>query len=63
MLAFLRLVTNPRMFEYPEPIGDAWQQVNAWLGCETALIPQPTKRHAEGLPASHMPISVVWISV
>jgi uncharacterized protein len=50
MLAFLRLVTNPRMFEYPEPIGDAWQQVNAWLGCETALIPQPTKRHAESLP-------------
>ena len=27
MLAFLRLVTNPRVFEHPEPIGDAWQQV------------------------------------
>jgi toxin-antitoxin system PIN domain toxin len=47
MLAFLRLVTNPRVFERPEPIGDAWQQLHAWLACETAWIPQPTERHAE----------------
>jgi toxin-antitoxin system PIN domain toxin len=47
MLAFLRLVTNPRVFERPEPIGDAWRQVHAWLACETAWIPQPTERHAE----------------
>lgn len=26
VLAFLRLVTNPRVFEHPEPIHDAWQQ-------------------------------------
>ena len=47
MLAFLRLVTNPRVFENPEPIGDAWRQVHEWLACETAWIPQPTERHAE----------------
>jgi uncharacterized protein len=47
MLAFLRLVTNPRVFEHPEPIGDAWRQVHAWLARETAWIPQPTERHAE----------------
>src|SRR5438093_8221194 len=52
MLAFLRLVTNPRVFERPEPIGDAWQQVQAWLACETAWIPQPTERHAELLARS-----------
>lgn len=46
LLAFLRLVTNPRVFERPEPIGDAWRQVLAWLDCETAWIPQPTERHA-----------------
>jgi uncharacterized protein len=46
-LAFLRLVTNPRVFEHPESIGDAWLQVHAWLECETAWIPQPTERHAE----------------
>jgi predicted nucleic acid-binding protein len=27
LLAFLRLVTNPRVFEHPESIGDAWQQL------------------------------------
>jgi uncharacterized protein len=47
MIAFLRLVTNPRVFEHPEPIRDAWQQVRAWLASETAWIPQPTERHAD----------------
>jgi uncharacterized protein len=45
MLAFLRLVTNPRVFEYPEPMSEAWRQVDAWLACETEWMPQ--KRHAE----------------
>ena len=31
LLAFLRLATNPRMFEQPEPMGDAWHQVLDWL--------------------------------
>ncbi len=47
LLAFLRLVTNPRVFERPEPIADAWRQALAWLDSETAWIPQPTERHAE----------------
>jgi toxin-antitoxin system PIN domain toxin len=47
LLAFLRLVTNPRVFERPEPMADAWHQVRAWLACETAWIPQPTERHAD----------------
>jgi toxin-antitoxin system PIN domain toxin len=47
VLAFLRLVTNPRVFESPEPIGDAWQQVRAWLALEPAWVPQPTERHAD----------------
>jgi uncharacterized protein len=47
LLAFLRLVTNPRVFQHAEPIGEAWSQVLAWLACETAWIPEPTERHAE----------------
>ncbi len=47
LLAFLRLVTNPRVFERPEPIASAWGQVLAWLRCETAWIPQAGERHAE----------------
>ena len=47
LLAFLRLVSNPRVFERAEPIADAWAQVKAWLGCDAAWIPQPGERHAE----------------
>lgn len=47
LIAFLRLVTNPRVFERPEPIGDAWRQVRTWLAAETAWIPQPTERHRD----------------
>jgi toxin-antitoxin system PIN domain toxin len=51
ILAFMRLVTNPRVFERPEPMADAWRQVVGWLGCETVWMPQPTERHAELLGA------------
>lgn len=47
LLAFLRIVTNPRIFEQPEPISDAWEQVTAWVDCESASIPQPGDRHVE----------------
>ncbi len=47
IIAFLRLVTNPRVFERPEPIDHAWQQIRTWLAAEPAWIPQPTERHAD----------------
>jgi hypothetical protein len=46
LLAFLRLVTNPRVFERPESITQAWRQVRDWLSCDAVWIPQPTERHA-----------------
>lgn len=49
LLGFLRLVTNPRVFQRPEPMSAAWQQVGAWLGAEAAWIPQATERHREVL--------------
>lgn len=49
LLAFLRLVSNPRVFEHPEPISDAWRQVRHWLACEPVWIPQPTERHPDVL--------------
>jgi len=45
--AFLRLVTNPRIFERPEPIEQAWQQVQEWLDRPVVWIPQPTERHRD----------------
>ncbi len=49
LLAFVRLVTNPRLFSQPEPIADAWDQVEAWLDAESSWIPAPTPRHREVL--------------
>ncbi|HEX9158694.1 MAG TPA: TA system VapC family ribonuclease toxin [Rhizomicrobium sp.] len=47
LLAFLRLVTNPRVFTRPESMPDAWRQVQDWLACHAAWIPQPAERHSE----------------
>lgn len=47
LLAFLRIVTNARAFERPEPMADAWRQVLGWLSCEVVWTPQPTERHAD----------------
>jgi toxin-antitoxin system PIN domain toxin len=49
LLAFLRIVTNPRVFPKPEPMPEAWKQVEAWLDCEVGWIPEPTERHREVL--------------
>ncbi len=46
LLAFVRIVSNPRIFERPEHTVHAWNQVLAWLRCDTVWIPQPTERHA-----------------
>ncbi len=46
LLAFVRLVSNPRVFEKPEPLAHAWKQVEDWLAAETAWIPNPTDEHA-----------------
>jgi uncharacterized protein len=49
LLAFLRIVTNPRVFERPETISDAWRQVENWLHIDTVWVPSPTERHREVL--------------
>jgi uncharacterized protein len=49
LMAFLRLATNPRVFQQPMGMTDAWSHVEAWLGCGSAWVPAPTTRHAEVL--------------
>ena len=45
LLSFLRIVTNPRVFERPEPMTEAWRQVEAWLAVDAVWIPAPGERH------------------
>jgi len=49
LLGFVRIVSNPRVFERPEPLKNAWRQVQEWLDCRAAWIPHPTARHREVL--------------
>lgn len=45
ILAFLRIVTNPRIYESPLNIDVAWAQVEEWLAFSTVWIPLPTDQH------------------
>lgn len=47
LLAFARLVSNPRVFERPISIDDAWKQVEEWLDCPVVWSPAPTEHHRE----------------
>ena len=54
LLSFLRLVINPRIFEKPESIQQAWGQVESWLSAPRAWIPCSTERHS-GILAKFIP--------
>ncbi|MEP6821657.1 MAG: type II toxin-antitoxin system VapC family toxin [Chthoniobacterales bacterium] len=49
LLAFARLVTNPRIFQRPLAMEAAWRQIEAWLDCPVVRVPVPGERHRETL--------------
>lgn len=51
LLAFVRIVSNPRIFPHPKPVAEAWRQVETWLDCPAVWVPLPTERHREVLRA------------
>jgi hypothetical protein len=64
LTGFVRLVSNPRVFERPQSIAEAWRQVEGWLASPRAWTPGPGERHREilagllatpGLRANHVP--------
>lgn len=46
VLSFVRLSTNPRVFDIPLPLADAFDLVESWLGQPAATTIEPTRRHA-----------------
>jgi toxin-antitoxin system PIN domain toxin len=46
LLAFVRLGTNPRVFESPFRVDEALDVVDAWLGAPCATVLHPGPRHA-----------------
>jgi toxin-antitoxin system PIN domain toxin len=49
LLAFLRIVTNRRLFDPPAPIDAAWTKVGEWLARDPVWVPTPTRAHADVL--------------
>ena len=47
LLAFVRLVTNPRIFAAPLTAEDALELVDDWLEQPSATVVHPTDRHAK----------------
>ncbi len=45
LLGFLRVSTNPRVFQRPMPTREAWRHIEDWLAQRPAWIPTPTGRH------------------
>ncbi len=45
LLAFMRIVSNPRLFERARPVIDAWKQITEWLEVKCVWIPHPTDEH------------------
>ena len=45
LLAYIRIVTNPRVFERPQSVTVAWRHVEEWLDCERVWVPVPGPAH------------------
>jgi len=45
LLAYMRLVTSPRVFARPQSLAAAWRHVTEWLDCECVWIPTPGPAH------------------
>lgn len=51
ILAYIRITTNPRVFETPLSLAEAIQRVQSWLNQPCVRIVEPTSRHWEFLRA------------
>lgn len=46
LLAFLRLSTNPRVFDHPLEVSEALNLIDQWLSQPPSTVIHPTERHA-----------------
>lgn len=49
LLAFVRIATNPRLYEHPLTASEAMDHVDAWLGQPNCTVVTPGLRHASVL--------------
>jgi toxin-antitoxin system PIN domain toxin len=49
LLAFVRVMSNPKLVARPQPVDAAWRQVERWLDESAVWVPQPTAAHRQVL--------------
>jgi uncharacterized protein len=47
LLAFVRLIGNPRVVQNPVPLSRSWARVRQWLALPQVWTPLPTDRHEQ----------------
>lgn len=47
LLAYVRLLGNPRVVRRPVPLHETWLRLREWLALPNAWVPVPTERHLE----------------
>ena len=52
ILGFVRITTHPRVLVRPLPVADVLDRVESWLRLPHVHIPQPSRRHFDGLRAN-----------
>ncbi|CAN5589276.1 MAG: TA system VapC family ribonuclease toxin [Iamia sp.] len=45
LIGFVRIASNPRVFDPPAAVGDLWSQVEEWLSAGPAWTPTPGADH------------------
>lgn len=45
LIGYVRIASNPRVYDPPAPVGDAWDQVAEWLTAPASWTPAPSEDH------------------
>jgi predicted nucleic acid-binding protein len=53
LLAFVRVMSSPKLMQFAEPVAEAWQQVEDWL--ESSVVGPPANRWAPRNPGFTAP--------
>ncbi len=58
LLAFIRVMSSPRLMTYPARVDDLLEEVESWLGSSVVQVLQPSVRHPQALRSLLVPTGV-----
>jgi toxin-antitoxin system PIN domain toxin len=58
LLAFIRVMSSPRLMTHPARVDDLLEEVESWLAAENVQVLQPSVRHPQALRSLLVPTGV-----